>query len=205
MRPRPAHPLQRTRSSRFGCNPRIPWAGSLGFGSLRRFARIHVFILGSAIMLLLFIGCVRPGQTPSAGFRLTLQDIATDSNVRAALLTIHTASEGFISVVEESGHSSTALPDPNAGGSREGSVALIASRIAPSGDGDIYIQTLIRPQTPNGSYAGGPSTYTLPRSTQLADHFAITAKSGDYPLDTPIEIARLKGRPVMLTVGKPTK
>ncbi len=82
---------------------------------------------------------------------------------------------------------------------------MIVTRIAPHGEGGIYIQTLIRPQTSMGSYAGGPSTYTLPRTTQLTDLFTITAKSGDYPLDTPLEIAHLNGKPVILTVGKPTK
>lgn len=166
---------------------------------------ISRLILISAVTSFAFLGCKRSAQTPSAGFRLTLKDVATDTNARAALVTIHTASAGSISVDEDGGHNSATLPDADANGSREGSVALIASRIAPPGDGDIYIQTLIRPQTPNGSYAGGPSTYTLPRATQLTDHFTITAKSGDCALNTPIEIARLKGRPVTLTVGKPTK
>jgi len=166
---------------------------------------ISRLLLIGAVASCMFLGCKRPGQAPAAGFRLTLQDVATDTNARAALLTIHAASAGSISVDEDGGHSSTVLPDPDANGFREGSVALIASRISPPGDGDIYIQTLIRPQTPKGNYAGGPSTYTLPRATQLADHFTITAKSGDYALNTPIEIARLKGKPVTLTVGKPTK
>lgn len=49
------------------------------------------------------------------------------------------------------------------------------------------------------------TTRTAPGSTTLADHFTITAKDGDYPLDTPVEIARFKGKSVTLTVGKPTK
>jgi hypothetical protein len=166
---------------------------------------ISHLIFISAVTSFVFLGCNRSPQTLSAGFRLTLQDIATDMNARAALVTIHTASAGSISVDEDGGHNSIGLPDPDANSSHEASVALIASRISPPGDGDIYIQTLIRPQTPNGNSAGGPSTYTLPRTTQLVDQFTITAKSGDYPLNTPIEIARLGGTPVTLTVGKPTK
>jgi len=162
-------------------------------------------ILISAITSFAFVGCNRPDQIPPTEFRLTLQEVANDANARAALLILHSGTAGSISVDQDGGHNSTALGDPNANGSREGSVALIATRIAPAGEGDIYIQTLIRPQTPNGSYAGGPSTFTLPRPTQLADAFTITAKSGDYPLNTPIEIARLRGKPVTLTVGKPTK
>lgn len=158
-----------------------------------------------AVASFLFLGCNRSGPAPSPGFRLTLRDVATDTGVRAALLTIHTTSAGSISVVEHEGHNSIVLPEPDANGSREGSVALIASRIAPAGDGDIYIQMLIRPQTPNGSYAGGCSVYTLPRATQLADFFTITARNGDYSLNTPIEIARIKGKPVTITVGNTIK
>ena len=162
-------------------------------------------LLISAATSVLLLGCNRPGKSPTTGFRLTVQDVATDTNARAALLTIHAASAGSISVDEDGGHNSTTLPDADASGSHEGSVALIASRVVPPGEGEVYIQTLIRPQTPNGNYAGGPTTYRLPRTTELADHFTVTAKSGDYPLNTPIEIARLKGKPVTLTVGKPTK
>lgn len=166
---------------------------------------ISRLLLISAVTSFAFLGCNRPSKTPTTGFRLTVQDVATDTNARAALLIIHAGSAGSISIDQDGGHNSKMLSDPDASGSREGSVALIASRIAPPGDGDIFIQTLIRPQTPNGNYAGGPSTYTLPRTTELADHFTITAKSGDFALDTPIEIARLGGKPVTLTVGKPTK
>lgn len=168
-------------------------------------ASISCLILLSAVTSFLFVGCNRPSKTPITGYRLTVQDVATDTNARAVMLNIYAASAGSISVDEDGGHNSTTLPDPNADGLREGSVALIASRIVPPGDGDIFIQTLIRPQTPSGNYAGGPSINTLPRTTELDDHFTITAKSGDYPLDTPIEIARLRGKPVTLTVGKPTK
>jgi hypothetical protein len=160
------------------------------------------FILLGVVSSFVFFGCNRSAPT---GFRLTVQEVASSTDARAALLTIQTANEGTISIDKEGGHSSVVLSDPNASGTRVGSVALLASRIAPPGDGDIYIQTLIQPQTPNGAYAGGASIYTLPRATKLVDHFAITAKVGEYPLDTPTEIARFQGKPVMLTVGKPTK
>ena len=64
----------------------------------------------------------------------------------------------------------------------------MASRIEPAGAGDVYVQTLIRVQTPGGNYAGGPSTYVLPQSTKQSDQFSITALSGSYPLGTPTEM-----------------
>ncbi|MEO5916000.1 MAG: hypothetical protein ABIS50_17325 [Luteolibacter sp.] len=163
------------------------------------------FVLIIGVTPFLLLGCNRTAPAPPAGFRLTLQNVGTDKDACAALLSIRTAAAGSISVDESSGHSSVTLPDADTSGSREGSVALIASRIEPAGGDDVFIQTMIRPQIPNGSYAGGSSTSILPRATQLSDHFTVTARSGDYPLDTPIEIARLGGKPVTLTVGKPTK
>ena len=110
---------------------------------------------------------------------------------------------GSISVDGATEHSSTALYGTD--GSYEGSVALLATRIVPSSEGNAYIQILCRPQAPNGSYAGGASVYTRPSTTQLEDVFTITALSGDYSLNTPVEIAQEHGRPITLTVGKPTK
>jgi hypothetical protein len=173
-----------------------------------RFTHIKIsrhILIGAATAFLLF-GCNRTTKTAPPALRITVQEIVTDNKACATLLTIHSPSAGSISVDMDPGdHSSVVLSGPDATGSWEGSVVLMASRIEPSGDDDIYIQTLIRPQTPNGASAGGPSTYTLPRTTKLHDHFTITAKSGDFAPDTPIEIAQLGGKPVTLTVGKPTK
>ncbi|MES2661413.1 MAG: hypothetical protein V4689_22525 [Verrucomicrobiota bacterium] len=167
--------------------------------------KLSHLVLFSMVMSCVLLGCNRPARTASAGFRLTLQEVATDTNIRVALLTIHTAHAGTLSVDGEGSHHAVTLANPNAEESHEGSIALIASRVEPPGDGDILIQTLIRPQLPNGSFAGGPSTDRVPRPTRLADYFTITGKNGDYPLNTPIEIARLRGKPVTLTVGEPTR
>ncbi len=162
-------------------------------------------LLASAISSLLFTGCKPAPKAPSSGFHLTLQKVANDDAMGSALLTIQTSGTGTLSVDQDGGHNSILLPEPKAGGVREASIALIASRIEPKGSDKSYIQILIRPQTGDGSFAGGPSLYTLPPGTLLKDQFTITAKDGDYPIDTPIEIARLRGKPVTVTVGKPTK
>ncbi len=57
-------------------------------------------LLITAASSLLYFGCNRPTSTPPTGFRLTLQDVATDTDARAALLTIRTTSEGAITVDE---------------------------------------------------------------------------------------------------------
>jgi len=40
--------------------------------------------------------------------------------------------------------------------------------------------------------------------TQLARFLSVTATNGNYPLETPLEIERVNGTAVTLTVGKPT-
>ena len=50
----------------------------------------------------------------------------------------------------------------------------------------------------------GSTTYYLPKDTKLEVICTLTAKSGVYPLDAPLEIGQVDGKPMMLTVGKPT-
>ena len=51
----------------------------------------------------------------------------------------------------------------------------------------------------------GSTTYYPPKDTKLEVIYNLTAKSGVYPLDAPLEIGRVEGKPMMLTVGKPTQ
>jgi len=45
---------------------------------------------------------------------------------------------------------------------------------------------------------------TVSTNTQLARFLSVTATHGNYPLETPLEIGRVNGTSVILTVGKPT-
>ena len=121
------------------------------------------------------------------------------------MLSIHPAAASTLSVDQDGGHTSILLPDPDGTGSPSGSVFLSGKLSIPPGDDEAQLQTLIRVQTSPGNHGGGPSTRSVPRATMMEDLFSITAKDGVYPFDTPVEIARLKGKPVTLTVGKPTK
>ena len=150
------------------------------------------------------MGCQREASIPSDSFRLTVQEVLSDTDIKVSLLTIQLSRAGHVSVDGDGFHSSTVLPDAQDGAIREGQVLLTAARVAPSQDKFAYIQTLIRPRSASG-YAGGPSVYPVPTDTTLASFFSISAVGGVFKLDTPVTIAQLQGKPVMLVVGKPTK
>jgi hypothetical protein len=169
------------------------------------FMNIRASILLLAGCCLLSAGCQREGAVAGDSFRLTVERVITDSEVVVSILKIHVPHDASISVDGDGSHSMVVLPDSPAGVARDGQVALSASRITRQGDDFAYIQTLVRPESSNHGFAGGPSIYPVRATTKLEAFFSISATDGDYKLDTPVEIARLNGKPVMLVVGKPTK
>jgi hypothetical protein len=166
---------------------------------------IRASILLLAGCCLLSAGCHRERAVAEDSFRLTVERVITDSEVIVSILKIHVPHDASISVDGDGAHSTVTLPDSPAGTARDGQVALSAARVTRQGDDFAYIQTLVRPESSNHGFAGGPSIYPVPTTTKLEAFFSISAADGDYKLNTPVEIARLNGKPVMLVVGKPTK
>jgi hypothetical protein len=154
---------------------------------------------------LLSAGCHRESAVADDSFRMTVERVITDSELIVSMLRIHVPHDASISVDGYGSHSMVVLPAPPAGVARDGQVALSASRVTRPGDGSAYIQTLIRPENSDHGFAGGPAIHPVPEATKLEAYFSISATNGDYKLDTPVEIARLDGKPVMLVVGQPTK
>jgi len=176
---------------------------SLGHLSTTQFMKRKRLLMLGFSALLVFVACRRaPSDMPSDGFRLTVQDILTDPDLRVAQLVMVSSSAGTSTTDADLSHQSVVLPDAASG---RGRVSLIAIRVAPSGQPWAYFQTLIRIQTAKGGLGGGPAFEALPIATELSSFFTITAKSGDYSFDTPFEIATLRGKPVTLTLKKGAK
>jgi hypothetical protein len=156
---------------------------------------------------LLSLGCQREAAIPNDKFHLTVQRVIVDSDVVVSVLKIRVPHGARISIDIERGHSMvTVPPDAADGAAKEGQIALSASRITRQGDDFAYVQTLIRAESSKHSFASlGPNVYAIPAATKLEAYFSISATDGDYLQDTPIEIARLDGKPVMLVVGEPNK
>jgi hypothetical protein len=163
--------------------------------------RLSISLLAGCCFL---FGCQRDASIPSDSFRLTVQEVVSDTDVRVSLLTVQLSRAGGVSVAGDGSHAYCVLPDAPDGVVREGQVLLSAARVAPSQDKFAYIQTLIRTRAASG-YAGGPSVYSVPADTTLASFFTISVTGGVYKLDIPVTIAQLQGKPVRLVVGKPTK
>ena len=168
---------------------------------------IQAFIMLLAGCCLLSAGCQREGATPSDCFHLTVQRVITESDVVVSLLKIHVRHNGYISLDGPDSHGMVALPDSQADAVRDAQIALSASRVVRQGDDSAYIQTFSRVRVggTDGGVSFGPAVRAVPAATKLETHFSSSVTDGDYKLDTPVEIARLDGKPVMLVVGKPTK
>ena len=155
---------------------------------------------------LLSAGCQREAAIPSDSYRLTVERVITERDIVVSLLNIHVPHNAGISVTSEHSHCWVSLANSPEDTARDGQVGLTASRITRQGDDFAYIQTLIGAKPSSGSgFTGGTAVNQIPVATTLDAYFSVTATSGDYKLDAPVEIARLNGKPVTLVVGKPTK
>ena len=160
--------------------------------------RLSILLLAGCCFL---FGCQREASIPSDSFRLTVQEVISDTDIKVSLLTFQLSRAAHVSVVGDGFLNSGVLPDAQDGVIREGQVLLSAVRVAPSQGKSAYIQTLIRERSGSG-YAGGPCLYPVPTDTKLASVLSISATDGIYKLDTPVTIAQLQDKPVMLVVGK---
>ncbi len=159
--------------------------------------RFSILLLAGCCFL---CGCHHEASIPGDSFRLTVQDVISDADVRVSLLTIRLLHGASISIDRVG----VVLPETRKGAAREAEVLLSATRVAPSQDKSAYIQTLIRARTGGGS-AGGASVHPVPTDTTLDSFFSISAAGGTYKLDEPVTVAQMQGKPVTLIVGRPTK
>jgi hypothetical protein len=167
---------------------------------------IRASILLLAGCCLLSAGCQSETAIPSDTFHLSVEHVITHSELTVSLLKIHAPHDAYIHLDSEQFHHGGLLMGNSPGeAARDGQIAFSASRLAREGDHSTYIQTFMRAESFGNSVTAGPALIPVPAATALDTYFSISATSGDYKLDTPMEIGRLDGRPVTLVVGKPTK
>ena len=153
-----------------------------------------------ALTVGLFVGCFGP-ITPPTSFHLEVNPgSANDSDVQQTTLAFHPPEHTEITVETEGKMSMMRFDASKANGSKATIVKLIASRRENPVDGKVDFEVLIRLEAPNGDSAGGPSTFVLDADTLLSDVMSVTIVPGDYDLNTPIELGKLNGNSIFLTV-----
>jgi hypothetical protein len=147
-------------------------------------------------------GCRRQAAIPADSFHMTVESVISNNDIIVSVLKISVPRAATISVNCNEGNGSgfsamSVLPIASGGLMRNGQVALSASRTARQGEKFASIQTSV--------FSDVITDYQVPVATKLGAYFAISAVDGDYTLDTPHEIGRLDGKPVMMMVGEAPK
>jgi hypothetical protein len=166
--------------------------------------RAFTLLVGCTLFI---VGCKRDPAVPSGSFHLSVQSIVTDGDLKVSLIKYRLPESTSVYVDSEHSHGWVSMqdsPTPGKTGQRDGQLILSASRVARVGEAFASIQTLIRLETDHAS-AGGPAVNYVPAATNLDAYFSVSATTGDYKLDTPIEIGRLDGKPVTLLVSQSAK
>ena len=151
---------------------------------------------------------------PAGSFRLVVEDMVKDVTFRVASLKVLSSQPGMLSVAKEGSHSACQLLIPAGQKLREGQIFFLASKTTDSRTTNAYILVSLQMKVEGGdggmivqasAHTGlGSTTFYPPKDTELGVICNLTAKSGVYPLDAPLEIGRVDGKPMILTVGKPT-
>ena len=133
-----------------------------------------------------------------------------DETFRVASLKVLASQPGMLSVSKEQSHSACQLLIPAGEKSPEGQMFFIASKATDSRTTNAYVLFSLQMKVEEGkggmiAHTGlGTTTFYPPKDTGLDVICNLTAKGGVYPLDAPLEIGRIDGKPLVLTVGKPT-
>lgn len=151
------------------------------------------------LLLVVLTGCQK--STPTT-FQLNVEaDSLADANFSENKLTFKAPANAEVIVESDGDKSVVNIDELNSDG--QFTVTLAVTREASDLDGKSKFTTMIRPQSPTGASAGGPSTFTKSSELDLTDIMLIDVDSGEYSLGRPVQIGTLNGTPIHLTV-RPT-
>ena len=150
------------------------------------------------LLLVAYAGCKRPASTPTTFQLNATVGSSADVNHREHTLTFKTPPNAEVAVESDGASSVVTIDELNSDGLF--TVTLSVSREPTDIEGESKFTTLIRPTSPAGSFAGGPSTYTKSDNVELNDVLLVNIDSGKYPLDSPVQVGTLNGTPIRLTV-----
>ena len=153
--------------------------------------------LACVLILVAFAGCSKPTRTT---YDLAVVKVPTsDPNYREVQLRFETPLEAEVEVTSDGSDKQTVTVDRlNSAGTF--TVTLAVTRNPVSDDGKQTFTTLIRPESPRGASAGGPSTYSVDGEKSLDDILAVTATPAAIPYGVPHTVGSLNGKPITLMV-----
>ena len=146
---------------------------------------------------------------PSGSFRLIVNDMVKDETFRFASLKVSSAEPGILSY-DIQGSRGTCELLISGDKLREGRFSLVANRASDSRATNAFIQTGLQLNVEGGdggmlvqgsAQARGGGGFYASKDAKLEDLVTMTATNGFYPLDKPLEIGRINGKALMLTVG----
>jgi hypothetical protein len=129
---------------------------------------------------------------PSGKFRLMVNRIADDSDLKVFVIRFEANGRHFVSA---GGQSSTTSPMTDDDVTHWAEITLVGNYDST----DRHYSLLTRVRSGVG-YAGGKSVHTLRPQDKPEDFWKITVEPGLYDLNQSVEIYRENGKPVMLTV-----
>jgi hypothetical protein len=151
------------------------------------------------LALLAFVGCSQPTRST---YDLDVVSIPSDDpNHREVQLQFETPAEAEVQVTSDGDTSTVTVDRLNSAGTFK--VTLSVTRNAASNGDRQTFTTLVRPESPTGAYAGGPSSYTVDGKKTLDDVLDITAVPTVVPYGVPHTVGSLNGKPITILV-KPT-
>ncbi len=172
-------------------------------------------LLLAACLVVASCGCHRHSSdtVPPGNFRLVVDDLIKDETFRLAVLRVSSTQPGTLSVDREGSHAAGELLISAPDKLRAGRIVFLASRTADSSQTNALIQVSLQVKVDGGDggmliqggfQSGGSTVYPISADTKLDGFVTLTARSGIYPLGTPLEIGQIDGKAVTLTIGKPT-
>lgn len=178
--------------------------------------KISRSLVGVCLATAICCGCQqRSSDAPLAGsFQLVVDDMVKDDSFRVASVKISSRQPATLSIDMGSSHAAGELLISPADKLREGRAFFLASRVSEPRGTNALIQASLDVKVEGGDggllihggfASGNTEVYPVSQETKLQGFLNMSAKSGVYPLDTPIEIGRIDGKAVTLTVGKPTR
>lgn len=153
--------------------------------------------LACLLTLIAATGC---SESPRTTFDLAVVEIpAIDASHREVQLQFQTPLGAEVEVRSDESDKQTVTVDRrNSIGAFK--VTLGVAKNPVTVDGKQSFTSLIRPESPTGASAGGPSTYTVEGEKSLDDILSVTAKSGPIAYGVPHTVGLLNGKPIILVV-----